>query len=379
MPYGRVPGSHGKGEIYGCIYHPLPLGRHPLLHNIEAFPNTTPGPVGTNADLAAMVAEAGSAVSEADKNELRLLQEVYGVIRKDGKAYSYQDKKGVWHDDVDAYVEDRNKFFGSANAYKDYKQKALEELEADNGKLRNVIEPNKKTRKLKGNWNEAQTIFYCWVRKSYQNKLGDTVNIPKLIKSGMSEKLQKALKQVRVDHGKHFQSGGFNPRPMKLAGKYRLGTLSDHALGTAIDVESEKNAQIEAAIWGDILKFTAKSLTHATRTSKWKSTPEELYRAVKEINDEFVKKLDQAIKGAATKTMAKPADGKAVSVKAESLETAIDQDEELKKIHRKNKKFLKRWKDGFFSIEWTLLKELHEEGFTWGATFSDPDLHHFEL
>jgi hypothetical protein len=26
-----------------------------------------------------------------------------------------------------------------------------------------------------------------------------------------------------------------------------------------------------------------------------------------------------------------------------------------------------------------LVKELHEEGFVWGATFSHPDLHHFEL
>ena len=39
-----------------------------------------------------------------------------------------------------------------------------------------------------------------------------------------------------------------------------------------------------------------------------------------------------------------------------------------------------KWKDGFFTLEWELVKELHANGFRWGATFPHSvDLHHFEL
>jgi len=34
---------------------------------------------------------------------------------------------------------------------------------------------------------------------------------------------------------------------------------------------------------------------------------------------------------------------------------------------------------GFFHLPLELVLELHAHGFTWGATFPDPDLHHFEL
>ena len=36
-----------------------------------------------------------------------------------------------------------------------------------------------------------------------------------------------------------------------------------------------------------------------------------------------------------------------------------------------------KWKDGFFALDWTVVKELHEEGFTWGGYFGPPDLHHY--
>lgn len=213
---------------------------HSLLFDVEEFPHNTPGPTGTNGDLGALVAKAKPEVAEEDKNDLRLLQDVYGVVSKKEKPYKTEDKNGKWHNDVEAYIKDRDAFFGSAEKYSLYKKKALEELEADNRKLRNVIEPNKKVRKKKKDWADAQTVFYCWVRKAYEEVLkDDIVDIPKLIKSGTSKKLNDALQKVRVDYGHGFQAGGFNPRPMKIGGRYRLGTLSDHTLGTAIDIESK--------------------------------------------------------------------------------------------------------------------------------------------
>lgn len=358
----RVPGPYGLGDVYG----PGCWLRGPRDRSI--FVPHTRGPMGTNEDAGAETATARAATgatSAADARELELLQDVYGVISAGGN--SYQKKvKGTWQNDVEAYVRDRDAFFGSEAEYQAYKATALGELDASAEKLRKVIEPNANVRKAKNDWKEAQTVFYCWVRRAYE-KHGDVppgTDIPKLILSGTSEKLREALKKVRVDYGKQFQAGGFNPRPMKLAGKYRLGTLSEHAIGNAIDIDDSRNAQITSGQWTHLLAFTGKKLDHATRKSKWKSAPRELYDLIAEIDREFVKRLDEATRAAAQE---KPVD---------PLEAALANDTSLKKI---GTNFLRRWQKGFLGLEWELVKELHEEGFVWGATFPDPDLHHFEL
>ena len=386
MGTGRVPNPYGFDDFFGCVLHPGPLGRHPFLSS--EFPHRTPGPMGVGGDLGAAIIDSAETAADEDENELKLLVEVYGSVKtKSGKkSYSYYEKakgkkKPTLKYRVDDYVKDRNDFFDSAKAYRDYLSLAREELDADEAKLRKYVEPGKEVRKKVAEWRKAQDVFYAWVRKAYQKSLGESVDIPKLIKSQMSEKLQKALQQVKVDYGQSFQYGGFNPRPMKLNG-YRLGTISEHGLGTAVDIESKKNAHIEESEWQAIVAFTGKSLSQAG--SKWKTTPKELYDSIKEINDEFVKKLSEAIKE--TEEAAKKATGapsatdeekkKAAAVKANPLKAAAEQNAALKKI---GYKFLAEWRNGFFDLPWQLVKELQEEGFLWGATFSHPDLHHFEL
>lgn len=390
----RIPGPQGFNDEDDLLLHRVPFGanRWPFRGGMP------PCTLGMSAGLHAELIDA-----ENNEKELKLLQEVFGVLSKGGKAYRRLEKKGKKKaklvDDVDAYVKDRDAFFGSATEYKKYKETAVGELEADKGKLRNLIEPNLAARKGMKNWKDAQNIFYAWVRRSYEQHpdVPKGSDIAKIIKSHSSESLKKALDQVRVDYGKPFQAGGFNPRPMKLAGKYRLGTLSEHAIGNAIDIDAEKNAQITAAMWGHILKFTGKSLDHAARKSKWKADPKGLYDSMVGVNDEFVKKLNESVQKAekaakdAAEKAAKEAAEKAAAAKAppgaakpeakpaapaDPLDTAIAASEDLKKIDRK---FLVTWRNGFLSLEWALVKELQEEGFTWGATFTDPDLHHFEL
>jgi hypothetical protein len=84
-------------------------------------------------------------------------------------------------------------------------------------------------------------------------------------------------------------------RPIKATKGYRLGTLSDHALGTAIDIRPAQNAQIEAADWKRIQDFTGKTLDRTTRKNRWATSPQLLQGAIQEINDEFVKRLQQAV------------------------------------------------------------------------------------
>jgi hypothetical protein len=383
---GRIPGPYGIGSRFGCILNPGPL--HFYDDSKDDSPHLTPGPVGTGNDRGTEVAGPGETTTSEDENELKLLVKVYKSVKnKKGKlSYSYGKKKKRQYR-VAAYVKDRDKFFGSMEAYQDYRDSGRDELDADDGKLRAAIEPSRKVRKKVAEWKNAQDVFYAWVRKAYQNLLGDEVDIPKLIKSGMSEKLKAALQQVKIDYGEHFRYGGFNPRPMKMSGGYRLGTISEHAIGTAVDVESAKNAHIETDIWNAILRFTGKSVDNAKL--KWKTAPRELYDAIKEINDEFVSRLGKLIKEteeAAQKSAEAPdataeQKAKAAAVKQNPLAAAIKQNADLQRIHEadKRKNFLKEWRNGFFTLPWELVQEFHEEGFLWGATFSHPDLHHFEL
>lgn len=380
MGIGRIPGPYGTESRFGCVLNPGPIRLYGDLFG--DFPQLTPGSMGIGDDLSAAVAESAKTTAKEDEEELRLLVKVYGTIKnkKGSKSYTYWKKKKKQYRVAD-YVKDRDAFFGSTKAFQEYRDKAKEELDASKEALRKYIEPSPKVRKKIGEWKEAQDVFYAWVRKAYEKSLGDKVDIPKLIKSQMSEKLKTALQQVKIDYGKEFQYGGFNPRPMKLDG-YRFGTISEHGIGTAIDIESAKNAHIPTNTWKAILTFTGKSLDNAA--AKWKNTPKELYDAIKDINDEFVSKLAKTIKetgeaakkGAETPSATEQQKANAAAFQKDALAASIDQNASLKTI---DLKFLKEWRNGFFDLPWDLVKELHEEGFLWGATFSHPDLHHFEL
>ncbi|PXW80872.1 hypothetical protein C8R34_1445 [Nitrosomonas sp. Nm84] len=367
MGAGKIPGIYGYWKNrYGCVFNHGPTD---LSNNLfDDFLHYTPGPMGTVNDLGAIVARSEAVNPNSAEEELKRLIRVYGAIKNSSgkKSYSYWSK-GKRQYRVSDYMTDRNSYFGSEATYREFLLAATSELDADNEKLRKYIEPNPATRNNHADWKEAQNVFYAWVRKAYLKKLGDNTDIPKLIKSQMSEKLKTALDKVKVDYGKDFKYGGFNPRPMKLEG-YRFGTISEHGIGTAVDVESAKNAQIKIDVWKAIQSFTGKSLSHATAQSKWKTAPKELYESFKAINDEFVSRLGKAVKNA-----------EASDAKKDPLSTAIESDESLKLIDKANKGFIKQWQKGFFDLPWELVKEFHEEGFLWGATFEHPDLHHFEL
>lgn len=379
----RIPGPYGVDFRYGCILHPGPTGIR--QRGLDDFPVHLPGPI-DGQNTTAAVADAAKQAASADTSELELLVAVFGTMKnkQNTKAYVYYDKKKkkkMYR--VNEYVADRNTFFGSASSYLDFLAAARGELDADNGKLRKFIEPPNAARAKHAQWRSAQDVFYAWVRKAYQNKLGDKADVPKLIKANMSEALKLALAKVKLDYGKEFTYGGFNPRPQKHEG-YTLGTLSDHALGTAIDIEANRNAQILETRWALILKYTDKALTHSERKSRWKSAPKDLYDGIVDINNVFVSNLAAAIKAteeAARKSAEAPgATAKdkdtAAAIRKDPLAAAVAQDPTLKSI---GISFIKEWRNGFFALPWDLVKVLHDDGFLWGATFSDPDLHHFQL
>lgn len=359
-----TPSNEGdrQRQVFGDCIAPGPLGHDasewhppllpsPLLSEDRWHPPLLPQCQHPEADLALGL------------RDLQLLREGYGnVLSQDGKmAYGVHDKSG-WSYRVDEYLTHRDTFFGSKAAYEAYLSNARAELAADGGKLRKKVIADRS----KPKWEEAQDIFYAWTRKAYENELGPKADIPALISANMSEKLKLALRQVQADFGAPFEQQTMVARPKKTPRGYRLGTLSEHALGEAVDIRPGTNPQIEASQWKAILAFTGKSLDTATRLQKWKTAPEELHKAIVEINDLFVSKLEEAV---AAQVKAGVADKGA-------LAAAIKADANLKKI---GPDFVRKFRSGFFDLPWALVKELHEEKFLWGATFDRIDLHHFEL
>jgi hypothetical protein len=314
------------------------------------------------------------AYSEAElaeaESELRTWVQVFFAAPLDASgdlAYAQNSRNG-WKYLTDRYLTDRTRYFGPSASYLPYKQLARAEINGEKPLIKH-LEPNMGLRKEGSNWQEAQVVFYTWTRKAYENALSAQgradANIPDLIRAGQTEKLKTALAAVRHDYSGKFAAGGFNARPMKLSGKYRLGTLSDHALGTAVDVNHTQNAQLTRKQWEVVVAFTGDTTvqSEATRKSLWKNSPEELVTALQTISDSFVSLLQEAV--AASKE----------SEDKKALAKAIQDDEHL----RKQPELATAWRNGFFNLPWALVKEFHEEGFRWGATFTSPDFHHFEL
>ncbi|MDB4976524.1 MAG: hypothetical protein JWN48_4865 [Myxococcaceae bacterium] len=281
---------------------------------------------------------------------------VYAGCRRNSAAAKHRPYK------TRRYLTDRDLFFGSRDAYQAYLSASRSELNAAGGLLRKKVEPSI-GRRYEPDWQEAQDIFYSWVRKAFEVENGNGASLAAAVRFGMSEKLQAALAQATIDSGESFKYGGYNPRPMKKEG-YRLGTLSEHATGNAIDIESTSNAQIKQ--WGSIESYTGIRLGHRERVSLWASHPEQLHTAIRRMNDTFVSKLREAVRAQQGAGM----NGDA------ALEAVVSADADLRTL---GLSWVKHWRAGFFSLSWSLVKELHEEKLTWGATFSTPDLHHFEF
>jgi hypothetical protein len=326
---------------------------------------------------------------EQAMGELELLKRIFGTISDEKGRVRYTQGISVKIKGrkrptkrVEKYLRDRALFFGSNDGYFAYLAKARAEL--DNTKnLRNTVEPpaweplkkgqTKEDRKpslarrIEG-WQKGQDVFYAWVRRAIEDEVGAGVNVGDLIMSGVSEKLSKALAKVKADVGP-FKYGGMNPRPRKKKGYgYRFGTMSEHALGNAIDIEPEKNPQIQAPVWAHVTAYIKRPMARAARAAMWKSNPKGLYDYIQGVSTAFAKRLAEAV--AAKRKANDKLDQDA------ALAAAVKDDKHLTGA---GLKFVVAWQSGFFSLSWELVEALHEQKFVWGATFDTVDLHHFDF
>ena len=334
----------------------------------------SPGPLGFNdsfdpnlTDLNLTLRLSSTTEREPFANQFHLLPENALKLPTAEEIFAESEfkllKGKISEKNVTEYVARRTAIFGSTSLYDEFSKESDKEL-ADNPVLRKLIEMGGKSEKDQ----TRQTVFYRWVRKAYLNS--GAKDVPSLIKTGKSERLKKALTEVQAAYGGSFKVGGFNPRPQKNAKyQYILGTISDHALGLAIDIEDRTNPILSAEEWKFLEELTDKKVL---RTAvRWKTKPEELWQDIQDVNDLFVAKLHEVTKAFQEQEAAKP----------KKTETAKDQkpaedpvDALLAKVPK-----LKNFKNGFFTLKWPLVKELHTHGFKWGAIFRSVDLHHFEL
>jgi len=313
------------------------------------------------------------AITRADKAEFAVIQKM-GVCDRGGRPYHT----------VNSYISDRTLYFGSPEDYTTFAAESDAELAGTKWKGK------KRTRTLRsllefGDHLDRERIFYRWVRKAYKDKYGRDANVPELIRKGMSDELARKIAEVRGSirvrkaGEQDFHTGGFNPRPMKLCGRYRLGTLSKHATGMAVDIDDEANAQFNARDWAFIEHFVHK---HVVRKGRWKTEADAqgLWEDIQEVNDLFVKKIASELLRM-EETRAAGAAQAAVAHGSAAPHSHAKSKSPLREILGKHFTNLSLWsKSGFFHLPLDLVLELHFRGFVWGATFhGNVDLHHFEL
>jgi hypothetical protein len=327
--------------------HPLP-SRHASVHSVP------------DSGIAEPTAHPEWDQKQA-KAELELLQGAYKTTLRDHTgAVVYSHKKPV---SVDLYLTHRNAFLGAGFEYQRYLEFCRNELDAKKAWLRDQIEPGGESRRRFGaKWREAQDVFYAWVRRAYEKELGADADIPALIRAGNVPEIAKVKLEVKTRYGIE-KVGGANPRPRKKLGAYRLGTLSDHALGKAIDVSAASNKQFTSSQWAAVENFTGGSLPKAKRVSLWASDPAALHAEISAMNEAFVEKLNTSIAAHAARG----------SNAGDSVAKAISE------VSKGDAAFWRGCSNGFFSLPLQLVLDLHAAGLKWGAVFPSPDLHHFEL
>ena len=323
----------------------------------------TPGPLGIHDCGDPFIGMTVVGVKEPDEDEFKLL------------------KEHISDASASAYLTHRRTFFGTDEAYKSYAAEA--DFELDNS----TLQVGKKQVALRSKIDltgKTQTVFYRWVRKAYQKH--GIKDVPALIWQQNSEALKQVLVKVKANYTGAFHPQGFVPRPQKLKGKFLLGTLSNHALGGAVDIEPDFNAQLTGAEWKFIEKLTGKTVGRTA--NRWKDQPEALWKDVRDLSDLFIAKVAAEEKriGAEREAAAKvaaanqapaglpPPKAGAHAAKPKALPPPIDT---VLAGHLDLKKWIE--KKGFFNLEWALVKELHAVGLKWGVLFPSPDLHHFEL
>jgi hypothetical protein len=308
---------------------------------------------------------------------------------------------------VEGYLAQRRRTFKGDAAHPDDAYwafaKASDAELAANPALRHVLEYDLQP--------AAQTVFYRWVRKAYLDWVRSehldpsiAADIPGVVlrAEGRADLLRNLVKREGIAaYGSkkwaamHLSVQGFNPRPEKGGGRFRLGTLSEHAFGAAVDIDPDHNPQLSLAQWRWIEKVGGRKV--ARDPERWRTDPKAIWQEIKELNDAFVEEIARRIteeedrrriaEWASRLHLLGPPDAPVPGMSLRTDRAAPPHGLRLLgpwpvDVVFKGHEDLIPYRAGFFTLEWDLVKRLHDHGLVWGAIFQPPsrvDLHHFQL
>jgi len=384
MANSRKPGHCNKNPFYLSSISPGPLGCNDggIPDITKGLICNTPGSTGVNDPADPNLRPSlgwvayGTESLLTSRLRLNIFSETCMAGVSDADEAEFNLLKGKIADQTAIeYVNHRNEFFGSAEEYESFAVESDKELVETKG-LRGEIDLGEKP--------AAQTILYRWIRKAYKNN--QVQNVPELIKRGNSDQVRQALAELKK---KGVKAGSFNARPRKNPKlRYRLGTISDHGFGDAVDIEPDKNPILSVKEWKFIEQLAGKSIDRSL--ARWEKEPKALWQDVKDLNALFVEKVASEvmqrhmaqIEKTALETSQPHTEPKAVTkslVGSKSKSKAHHAQDPINIIFSEHEK-LKKYVKGFFTIQWEIAELLHAHGFTWGVTFRSPiDLHHFQL
>jgi hypothetical protein len=279
--------------------------------------------------------------------------------------------------DLDDYIAFRNAFFGSAADYWQFALVSDREFQENRRLLISQLpNPWKKRRSIPAAASQWHYYYYRWLRRAYIVDGTPAEDVIDVIKGGLDPEMVAKLKQVRavyklIDPGATLTASPFVPRAMKTP--HRLGTVSNHGYGTALDINSADNPDLNRQTWQKLKNYAGKPTIDRSESRYW-SDPKALWSDIHELNRLVVEKT--RLRGDAAWAVAKvqnAADPK--RAKSEADVRKKSRKEAAATVDLGNDKLL----DGFFTLDWELVVLLHGQGFKWGATFSNTvDLHHFE-
>jgi hypothetical protein len=123
---------------------------------------------------------AGFAMIDSDKVEFEIIKKM-PVLNSNRRPYK----------NINEYISDRDRYFGSSISCALFAAESAAELantswyKGKYGTLKSRLDFNGKNEEAK------QQIFYRWVRRAYKHRYGDKVDVPEIIRQGMSEELAK--------------------------------------------------------------------------------------------------------------------------------------------------------------------------------------------
>jgi hypothetical protein len=359
-------------EAFPARKDPVP-GPAPGLAESVLRLQRSAGNAAVSAMLAREPAPAPAPAAAADAADPKAAEAKKGEPTAEDKAEFETLKSAITLTSVEAYVKKRREKFGDkADSDEEY-VKASKTADDEFDGIKNLIGQAEDSM-------AARKLLYRWLRKDY----GD--DAVKTVKAGMTPELKAKLDAVKDSMGGR-KAGGFAARPQKVGGDYILGTLSDHATGKAADIAPEKNPQIPSSEWTWIKTFTGESPDLSAES--WKKDPKAMWKAVNDTNEAFKKKLKEKITEAtapaAAASTATPAATPPVVAKADAPAAPVKSEADVIKDVLKDVPVVRKCvqdngKDsGFFELPEDLVVALHGQDLLWGATFTNVDLHHFQM